>query len=95
VVYLDPMFPATQKSALVKKEMRLFQQLLHGPVDAALDARLLRAARQAARLRVVVKRPARAQPLADTAPDYTLPGKAIRFDVYIAGRSTSQGAPHA
>jgi 16S rRNA (guanine1516-N2)-methyltransferase len=85
VVYLDPMFPATQKSALVKKEMRLFQQLLHGPVDAALDARLLQMARSAARLRVVVKRPARAQPLADVAPDYALPGKAIRFDVYIGG----------
>jgi 16S rRNA (guanine1516-N2)-methyltransferase len=85
VVYLDPMFPAAQKSALVKKEMRLFQQLLHGPADAALDARLLQAARDAARLRVVVKRPARAQPLAGAVPDYELPGKAIRFDVYIAG----------
>lgn len=85
VVYLDPMFPAAQKTALVKKEMRLFQQLLHGPADASLDARLLLAARAAARVRVVVKRPARAQPLADAAPDYALPGKAIRFDVYIAG----------
>lgn len=85
VVYLDPMFPAAQKSALVKKEMRLFQQLLHGPADAALDARLLQAARAAARVRVVVKRPARAQSLADVAPDYALPGKAIRFDVYVAG----------
>jgi 16S rRNA (guanine1516-N2)-methyltransferase len=85
IVYLDPMFPAAQKSALVKKEMRLFQQLLHGPVDAALDAQLLQMARSAARVRVVVKRPARAQPLADAAPDYALPGKAIRFDVYVAG----------
>lgn len=85
VVYLDPMFPAAQKSALVKKEMRLFQQLLHGPVDLALDAQLLQMARNTARLRVVVKRPARAQPLADAAADYALPGKAIRFDVYIAG----------
>ena len=84
VVYLDPMFPAAQKSALVKKEMRLFQQLLHGPADAALDAALLQAARGAARLRVVVKRPARAQPLADVAPDYALAGKAIRFDVYVS-----------
>ena len=28
VVYLDPMFPHRQKSALVKKEMRIFQQLV-------------------------------------------------------------------
>ncbi len=30
VVYLDPMFPHKQKSALVKKEMRVFQSLV-GP----------------------------------------------------------------
>ncbi len=28
VVYLDPMFPHKQKSALVKKEMRVFQSLV-------------------------------------------------------------------
>ncbi len=30
VVYLDPMFPHKQKSALVKKEMRVFQSLVRG-----------------------------------------------------------------
>ena len=28
VIYLDPMYPHKQKSALVKKEMRVFQHLL-------------------------------------------------------------------
>jgi 16S rRNA (guanine1516-N2)-methyltransferase len=28
VIYLDPMFPHKQKSALVKKEMRVFQSLV-------------------------------------------------------------------
>lgn len=84
VVYLDPMFPPSQKSALVKKEMRLFQQLLHGAatVGTGAEATLLQAALDAARLRVVVKRPAKAAALAGRAPDYALPGKAIRFDVY-------------
>ncbi|HSB96030.1 MAG TPA: class I SAM-dependent methyltransferase, partial [Spongiibacteraceae bacterium] len=90
VIYLDPMFPPSQKSALVKKEMRLFQQLLHRPeahataVDEQQAAdELLRVARRVARIRVVVKRPAKAQFFAASAPDYALSGKAIRFDVYV------------
>ena len=84
VIYLDPMFPPSQKTALVKKEMRLLQQVLHG--DEADYAALLASARRQARLRVVVKRPRKAAPLADAAPDYGLEGKAVRFDVYVAGR---------
>lgn len=80
VIYLDPMFPAAQKSALVKKEMRLFQQLLHGEADDG--AALLRAARACARLRVVVKRPLRAPFLGGAEASYALAGKAVRFDVY-------------
>ncbi len=34
VVYLDPMFPHKQKSALVKKEMRVFQSLVGPDLDA-------------------------------------------------------------
>lgn len=91
VIYLDPMFPPSQKSALVKKEMRLFQQLLHQPVseqqcdaEQAAATELLQAARRSARVRVVVKRPAKALPLAALEPDYALSGKAVRFDIYTA-----------
>ncbi len=52
VVYLDPMFPHWQKSALVKKEMRVFQLLVGANKDAD---RLLAPAR--ARRQVVVKGP--------------------------------------
>jgi 16S rRNA (guanine1516-N2)-methyltransferase len=85
VIYLDPMFPPSDKSALVKKDMRLFQQLFHSgdESDEAGEARLLALARQRARLRVVVKRPRKAEPLAQVAPDYALAGKAVRFDVYL------------
>jgi 16S rRNA (guanine1516-N2)-methyltransferase len=64
VVYLDPMFPHKQKSALVKKEMRVFQSLVGPDLDA--DG-LLEPARQLATKRVVVKRPDYAPPLADVA----------------------------
>ena len=80
VVYLDPMFPHRKKSALVKKEMRLFQQLL-GP-DEDADA-LLQPALDLAQKRVVVKRPAGAPYLAARKPQLELEGKANRFDVYL------------
>ena len=35
VVYLDPMYPHKTKSALVKKEMRVFQSLVGADEDAA------------------------------------------------------------
>ncbi|MDP5029649.1 class I SAM-dependent methyltransferase [Paraglaciecola sp.] len=81
VVYLDPMFPHRKKSAAVKKEMRLFQQLL-GP-DEDADA-LLAPALALAKKRVVVKRPAGAPYLADKKPQLELQGKANRFDIYLS-----------
>lgn len=89
VIYLDPMFPPSEKSALVKKDMRLFQQLLHGADQNGGSedyAAILIAAREQARLRVVVKRPRKATALAGQAPDYALEGKAVRFDVYVSAR---------
>lgn len=79
VVYLDPMFPDREGQALAKKEMQLLQQLLQAPNS---DAELLAAARAVARLRVVVKRPRKAPPLAGQPPHYQLSGRAVRFDVY-------------
>lgn len=80
VVYLDPMFPHKQKSALVKKEMRLFQKLLG--VDEEEGA-LLTAALRIATRRVVVKRPDYAPALADSKPTMQIKGKKHRFDVYV------------
>ena len=84
VVYLDPRFPDLGQSALAKKEMQLFQQLA---LDRGDEAALLQSARRAARLRVVVKRPRKAPPLAQQPPSYALEGKAVRFDVYVASSS--------
>lgn len=80
VVYLDPMFPHRKKSAAVKKEMRLFQQLLGPDEDADL---LLEPALALAKKRVVVKRPSGAPFLAGKKPQIEMLGKANRFDVYL------------
>lgn len=79
VVYLDPMFPHKQKSALVKKEMRVFQSLVGPDTDA--DG-LLEPARNLAKKRVVVKRPDYAPPLADIATQNAVVTKGHRFDIY-------------
>ncbi len=80
VVYLDPMFPHREKSALVKKEMRAFQAVIGADLDAD---NLLEAALAAARKRVVVKRPKGAPFLAGRAPTLDYPTKSHRFDVYV------------
>jgi 16S rRNA (guanine1516-N2)-methyltransferase len=79
VVYIDPMFPPSKKSALVKKEMRAFHQLVGADQDSS---ELLGAALEAAIHRVVVKRPLKADYIAEKKPNYSLSGKTIRFDIY-------------
>ena len=85
VVYLDPMFPHRRKNAAVKKEMRLFQQLLGPDEDADL---LLEPALALAKKRVVVKRPTGAPFLAGKKPQIEMLGKANRFDVYLTHLKT-------
>ncbi|MGL5358655.1 MAG: class I SAM-dependent methyltransferase [Shewanella sp.] len=80
VVYLDPMYPHRDKSALVKKEMRVFQSLVGADVDA--DA-LLAPAMALASKRVVVKRPDYAEDLNGVKPTMVLAQKKNRFDVYV------------
>ncbi len=80
VIYLDPMFPHSGKSAQVKKEMALFRQLVGADEDA--DA-LLAPALALATHRVVVKRPRLAPDLAQHKPTYRLEGKTNRFDIYV------------
>ena len=80
VIHLDPMFPHREKSALVKKEMRLFRELAGYDNDAP---RLLEAALDVATHRVVVKRPRKAPPIVGPAPQHTLEGKTSRYDLYV------------
>lgn len=79
VIYLDPMFPHREKTALVKKEMRLFRPLVGDDDDAA---GLLAAALALATHRVVVKRPRKAPSIDGAKPGYVLEGNSSRFDIY-------------
>ena len=79
VIYLDPMFPHRDKSALVKKEMRLFRPLVGDDLDAPA---LLQAALALASHRVVVKRPRKAPIIDGAKPSHALEGKSSRYDVY-------------
>jgi len=79
VIYLDPMFPAREKSASVKKEMKLFHQLVGFDTD---EADLLATALELATHRVVVKRPRKAPAIEGVAPTYVLEGKSSRYDIY-------------
>lgn len=79
VIYLDPMFPHRDKSALVKKEMRLFRPFVGDDLDAPA---LLEAALALATHRVVVKRPRKAPAIEGSKPGYVLEGKSSRYDIY-------------
>jgi 16S rRNA (guanine1516-N2)-methyltransferase len=79
VIYLDPMFPHRDKSALVKKEMRLFRPFVGDDLDAPA---LLQAALVLASHRVVVKRPRKAPIIDGGKPAYALEGKSSRYDIY-------------
>lgn len=79
VIYLDPMFPARQKSGLINKKLQLIQKL-EPPCSDEID--LFNAALIANPSKIIVKRPLKAPTLADRKPTFSLMGKAIRYDVY-------------
>lgn len=80
VILLDPMFPQRQKSGLIKKKFQLLQQL-ESPCsneDEMLEAALSSGAR-----RVIIKRPAKGPFLGGRKPDYSIEGKAVRYDCHV------------
>jgi 16S rRNA (guanine1516-N2)-methyltransferase len=85
VIYLDPMFPARQKYALVKKKFQVLQQL-ESPCEEG-DA-LLQAAIACKPRKIVIKRPLKGEYLGDRKPDYALQGKTIRYDCLMIPQST-------
>jgi 16S rRNA (guanine1516-N2)-methyltransferase len=77
VIYLDPMHPARQKTALVKKELQILQQM---ETPCASLVALLTVALTRTIDKVVLKWPAKCE--APLKPTYSITGKTIRFDVY-------------
>ncbi len=79
LVYLDPMFPSKKKKSLVNKKLQLIQQLERPCVD---DSVLLGAARGVQPRQIVIKRPVKGGYLAGEKPQYSIKGKAIRYDCF-------------
>lgn len=80
IVYMDPMYPSRDKSALVKKEMQALHQLI-GPDTNSEE--LLTMARQVALRRVVVKRPKGAEFVGNQKPSASIQSKNTRYDLYV------------
>ncbi len=77
-VYLDPMFPPRDKTALPRKSAQVLGHLL-GASNEDLGE-LVAAAIPCARRRVVVKR--RRHDVVWLQPDWQIVGRSVRFDVY-------------
>jgi 16S rRNA (guanine1516-N2)-methyltransferase len=79
VIYLDPMYPLRKKSALPKKELQWLRS--HIGANLVNDKKLLQVALSRCRERVVVKRPRKAPPLAESVWQ-SFSGSTTRYDVY-------------
>lgn len=81
VIYLDPMYPHRDKTALVKQDMRLLRDVAGDDLDAE---QLFQAALSTAGKRITVKRPLHAPRLGLQPPDLQYKGTSTRFDVYFS-----------
>jgi len=81
VILLDPMFPARQKSALVKKKLQMIQKLEFPCID---EGELLLSAMGAGPKKLIIKRPPKGPYLAGIRPDHSIEGKAVRFDCIVS-----------
>lgn len=80
LIYLDPMFPARQKSGLVTKKLQLIQKL-EQPCSSEEELFAMAVNRKPGK--IVVKRPLKGANLAGKKPSYTIKGKAIRYDCFV------------
>ena len=85
LVYLDPMFPARQKSGLINKKLQLIQKLEHPCVE---EQELLDAAIGTGAQKIIIKRPLKGANLAGRTPHYSVEGKAIRYDCLVFPKQT-------
>lgn len=82
-ILIDPMHPPRKNSALVKRELRQVREIV-GTDDDAVD--LVRVALKHARNRVVLKWPAKADPIGGIrACSHQILGKSTRYDVFMVG----------
>jgi len=83
VIFIDPMFPEKKKTALPRKEMQIFRDVVGEDEDASM---LFEYALKATREGVVVKRPLKAPALQPTSTKvnvaHSFEGKTVRYDLY-------------
>ncbi len=80
VVVLDPMFPARNKSSLIKKKFQILHQL---EFPCSNEKEMIESAISMKPHKVVIKRPAKASYLNDVKPSYSLNGNSIRYDCIV------------
>lgn len=78
VIYYDPMYPDKKKSALPRKEMQIFKNIVGSDDDCKST---LAWALKMAKERVVVKRAPGAPPIKEN-PTASFTGKSVRYDMY-------------
>lgn len=83
-IYLDPMYPHKNQTALNKQTLRVIRSLVGDDQDGDT---LLETARETAENRVVVKRPQKAPLLSATQPSHAILMKNSRFDIYLTFKS--------
>ena len=80
-ILIDPMHPPRKNSALVKRELRQVRDIVGTDEDAA---DLMRVALKSAEKRVVLKWPAKADPIAGIRIcSHQILGKSTRYDVFM------------
>ncbi|KQQ32537.1 16S rRNA methyltransferase [Rhizobium sp. Leaf306] len=88
VILIDPMHPPRDKTALVKKEMRLIRDIVGTDADSV---QLMQVALEAAQNRVVLKWPLRADPMAGVRkPSHQILGKSTRYDVFVKAKISTE-----
>ena len=80
VILLDPMFPERTKSALIKKKFQILHKI---ESPCTNETELLNSAIKANPKKIVIKRPLKGEYLAGIKPNYSIKGKAIRYDCII------------
>ena len=83
VIYFDPMHPERDKTALVKKDMQVLQQIIGEDEDKRQVAEYALAC---TKKRLVIKWPRKKAPLLEK-PQFSLVGKTIRYDIYLPPES--------
>jgi 16S rRNA (guanine1516-N2)-methyltransferase len=78
LIYIDPMHPERDKSALVKKDMQALQQMIGADKDAL---ELITLASTRVKQRVIVKWPQKVKSLLPA--NASIEGKTVRFDIYL------------